>query len=120
MTPSELVEIEECAFHTSAVVSFTVPRTVKYIGPQAFAACAHLAQLKIDPHGQLIAIGPGAFFQCPLTKVAFPRSLRFIGAGAIEKTCNVDLGNVEWIEMLREWEERRICDDEFELNIDKE
>lgn len=79
------------AFNRSAVMSVTIPASVKTIGDGAFRECKNLNSVTISEG--VTAIGENAFRGCTALKsLALPASIEQIGAGAFME-CN-ELTNV--------------------------
>lgn len=74
-----VTSIPKCAFSSSGLTEFYVPKTVKTIGASAFECCPNLVKISI-PAG-VTKIGNNAFATCgSLTAVGIPNTVTSLGA----------------------------------------
>ena len=81
-----------------AIISVTIPGTVKTIGTDAFRGCSRLTNVTFSEG--LETIGTYAFGATALTKVVFPGTLKTIGVSAfngVKTLTEIDLKNVQSI-----------------------
>ena len=81
---SELKTIEEHAFGTATIESFSLPSQVTHIGNGAFSLCHRLRILNIQPDSELRTIEGRAFSFTSITSVYIPSHVTDIGKGAFD------------------------------------
>lgn len=78
--PATVTAIQLSAFQSNtALTSVTIPAKVNSIGESAFQNCTKLATVNFTAGSQLTAIGKNGFYDCPITSLALPDGLVFIG-----------------------------------------
>lgn len=79
--PSGTTKIKEHMFENNQdLTSVSIPDSVTDIGANAFIACTALGTVNIPSH--ISNIGERAFYDVPLTSLAIPQSLKYIGSEA--------------------------------------
>ena len=78
-----VIAIEQLAFRDCRTLSsITIPSSVTSIGNDAFSACYSLKSITFGAGSRLQSIGDGAFFNCDLTSITIPSSVKLIGSDA--------------------------------------
>ena len=83
--PSSITSIGDWTFsRCTGLTSIEIPSTVTAIGDYAFNECTSLASVTFEAPSSLETIGAQAFYDCNLTTMAVPPSVKEIGSQAFD------------------------------------
>ena len=83
--PSSITSIGDWTFsRCTGLTSIEIPSTVTAIGDYAFNECTSLASVTFEAPSSLETIGAQAFYDCNLTTMAIPPSVKEIGSQAFD------------------------------------
>ena len=83
--PSSITSIGDWTFsRCTGLTSIEIPSTVTAIGDYAFNECTNLASVTFEAPASLETIGAQAFYDCNLTTMAVPPSVKEIGTQAFD------------------------------------
>ena len=99
---SGISEIPRSAFYSCDIRSVSIPDNITSIGEYSFQDNHNLSSLTFGESSQVSTIGPGAFFNDPITDLTLPASLTSVESGAfsseagyLHEVC-IRAGNIDY------------------------